>query len=95
MSTEVMNKIYSFMDAVQTVTPKASFYNTKDQKVVALKKIHEDIKDIDEDLYKLFLFYPGINDYNRLSIMGNVFSKKELSSLKLPVIIEKNDSLYS
>jgi len=93
MSTDVMKKVYNFIDAVQTVTPKSSFYNTKDQKVLGLKKIHEEIKEIDEDLYKLFLFYPGINDYNRLSIMGNILSKKELAGVNLPVVIEDKTRL--
>jgi len=88
MSIEIMNKVYSFIDAIQTITPKASFYNTKDQRVSELKKIHNQIKDIDEDLYKLFLFYPGINDYNKLNIMGSVLSQKSMSFLTMPVVTD-------
>lgn len=78
-------KIYAFIDAIQTVTARDSFYNSKDAKVEALKKLHQDIKAIDSDLYKLFIFYPGINDYNKLNIMGNVLSDKELTNVNLPV----------
>lgn len=84
MSTE--QKIYSFIDAIQNVTARDSFYNSKEAKVEALKKLHKEIRDIDPDLYKLFMFYPGINDYNRLNIIGNVLSDKGMANVMLPVV---------
>lgn len=84
MSTE--QKIYSFIDAIQNVTARDSFYNSKESKVEALKKLHNEIREIDPDLYKMFMFYPGINEYNRLNIIGNVLGDKTLSKINLPVV---------
>ena len=84
MSTE--QKIYSFIDAIQNVTARDSFYNSKESKVADLKKLHEDIREIDPSLYTMFMFYPGINEYNRLNIIGNVLSDKTISGVTLPVV---------
>lgn len=84
MSTE--QKIYSFIDAIQNVTARDSFYNSKESKVEALKKLHNEIREIDSDLYKMFMFYPGINDYNRLNIIGNILSDKNMSKIDLPAV---------
>ena len=84
MSTE--QKIYSFIDAIQNVTARDSFYNSKESKVADLKKLHEDIRKIDPSLYTMFMFYPGINEYNRLNIIGNVLSDKTISGVTLPVV---------
>lgn len=86
--TNVMEKVYGFIDAIQTVAPRGSFYSSKEQKVAALKKSHDEIKSIDKDLYKLFMFYPGINDYNCLNIAGNILSDQNMSNMNLPVTVD-------
>lgn len=93
MESQLTKKINSFVDAIQNMTPRGSFYDTKDDKIAALQKLHKEIKNLDEDLYKLFVFYPGINDFNRLSIIGDILSNKKLAKVTLPMRVNGSSKL--
>jgi hypothetical protein len=93
MESQLTKKINNFVDAIQNMTPRGSFYDTKNDKIAALQKLHTEMKNLDEDLYKLFMFYPGINDYNRLSIVGDVLSNKRLAKVTLPMRVDGSNKL--
>ncbi len=93
MREKTLTQINGFVDALQTMTPRGSFYNSKDEKIQALKKRHKEIRTLDEELYTLFMFYPGINDYNRLSILGSILQEKSLNEITLPVVVNGTNKL--
>ncbi len=80
MAKEILN----FIDVMQTVTPRDSFYHSKEERIIDALKVHQNILERDEVFYSLCLFYPGINDFNKLMILRNILTKKH-GGKKLPM----------
>lgn len=80
----MVNETLNFIDVMQTVTPRDSFYHSKEERIIDAMQVHQSILKKDEVFYSLCLFYPGINDFNKLMILRNLLRKKQ-GGTKLPV----------
>lgn len=78
------NEILNFIDVMQTVTPRDSFYHSKEERIIDALQVHQNILEKDEIFYSLCLFFPGINDFNKLIILRNLLKKKH-GGKNLPV----------
>lgn len=85
------NVLSEFVSAITTMSPKRFFYNGKDGDVKSLKGKYQDLEKIDNDLLKLFIFHPTINEYNKINIIEMSLSERHSSTIKLPAELSGND----
>ena len=55
----------SFLDTVATATGRGTFYNSREQQVIAVEAAHRDLFEIDRDVYTAALMLAGVTDFSR------------------------------
>ena len=54
-----------FVDAAATATARATYYNTREEQLVALEQAHRELFELDRGVYTAALLLPGVTDYSR------------------------------
>lgn len=55
----------SFLDGAATATGRATFYNSKEEQVKAIKAIHKELFGLERGIYAMALMLPGFTDYSK------------------------------
>ena len=70
----IQNTFSSFFDAAQTVSARATHYNSKEEQEAALEKVHSDLFAVDRSLYAMALMLPGTMDISRMKGVEKLLS---------------------
>lgn len=61
---KVKTAVLSFLDVAGSGTGRSTFYNTKEEQLAAIKKVHENLFKVDRGLYGMLLLLPGAMDFS-------------------------------
>ncbi len=61
-----MRDLVHFVEACETGTDRSTFYNSATQQTDSIENLHQEMLNLDRELYTLLQALPGINHYNRL-----------------------------
>ncbi len=57
--------IGSFLDSAATATGRGTFYNSRAEQEAAVRAAHQDLFEVDRDIYAAALLLPGVTDFSR------------------------------
>lgn len=73
---EVGRLVVHYLDTISTATPRATFYNDRQELMTAAGEVHDEMMKIDRGLYGLALALPGATDWSRQVGIANLLANK-------------------
>ena len=68
--------VCDFIDAATVGTGQATFYNSKEEQRQFVEAAHQDLLNLDRDLYAMVASLPGVNDFSRQMAVINLLANK-------------------
>ena len=72
----VPTTVCNFIDAATIGTGQATFYNSKAQQREHIETAHQELMDLDRDLYAMVVSLPGVADLSRQMAVINLLTKR-------------------